>query len=66
MFDKLQISNGESPGLDLRIPMPPSAAATWLVKIMWDMETRNHEVAIQSKTRGVIMEMLDPRVRYDL
>ena len=58
-----QVDDRDQPGLDLRIPMPLGAEATWSVKIKWDMETINEQVAITSRTRGVTMDKIDSQVR---
>lgn len=55
-----EVTAGESPGMDLSIPLPQDQNILfWKVKITWDMLTKDQGIIITSRTKGVDMERLD-------
>jgi len=55
-----EINEGDSPGMDLSIPLPEDEnILRWKVKVTWDMLTKDQDITITSRTKGVDMERLD-------
>jgi len=55
-----EISAGESPGLDLTIPLPIDAdLLSWKVKVTWDMPVRSRDILVSSRTPLVSMSRVD-------
>jgi len=55
-----EISEGESPGLDLTIPLPiDTKLVTWKVKVSWDMPVRSRDILVSSRTPLVDLSRVD-------
>jgi len=55
-----EITERDSPGLDLSIPLPEDENIIWWkVKVTWDMLTKDQDVQVISRSKGVDLERLD-------